>query len=781
VLSFGRERLVSDYIHIVDHVTDTMVLLDDGSVFGMFCVAGLPWETADAIDINKWHSDYNLALRNIAADTLILSVYQSRGMADVRDYPRGSFASDFAEALDRRYRTRIFDGLLYSNQLFLGVQIRPPRYAGELLGDQVTKRSRPADEAPEDRRKRLEDACALLQASLAAYRPRRLGCVVRGNALFSEIAEAIVLAMTGVWRPIGLTTGRLGNGMLSEQIITGREAIELRAAGWSHYAAVFGMREYPASTWPGMFAALCVAPYRSTLFQSFRFLSKADAHAVMNRKQNRMAAAGDKALSQQAELDVAADDLASNRFVMGDHALCLVAFADSMRALGNVATAAWRDLADCGAVVAREGAALEAAYFSMIPGNSRLRVRPGVISSRNFCAMAPLHNFPGGAEHGHWGAPIALFRTSGGTPYRFHWHVGDVGNTLVTGETGSGKSLLVGFLIAMTAARARIIALDHKRGWELLIRGMGGQYAVLGAGQPHFAPLKALDSAPRNIEFLTELIRGCMMMENGEPLTPEEDRRLALGVRTVMAMPLGERWIAEVRAFLGEDPNGAGARLDKWCWGNELGWVIDAPADAISLTGALHGLDTTALLDNPRARGPALLYLFHRIEQQLDGRPLLIPNDEGWRALLDDTFRPMIDKRLRTIRSFGGAFVFITQSPRDILDSGIAATLVEQCPTQIHMPNPRATEDDYVHGLKRTRAEFEALRELPKGSGLFLLCQGDKSTVAQLPLHGMDEDIAVLSGREATVRLMEEVVGKFGDDPADWLPELSRRMQELAA
>ena len=196
MLSFGRERLVSDYIHIVDHVTDTMVLLDDGSVFGMFCIAGLPWETADAIDINKWHSDYNLALRNIAADTLILSVYQSRGMADVRDYPRGSFASDFAEALGRRYRTRIFDGLLYSNQLFLGVQIRPPRYAGELLGEQVTKRSRPADEAPEDRRKRLEDACALLQASLAAYRPRRLGCVVRGNALFSEIAEAIVLAMT---------------------------------------------------------------------------------------------------------------------------------------------------------------------------------------------------------------------------------------------------------------------------------------------------------------------------------------------------------------------------------------------------------------------------------------------------------------------------------------------------------------------------------------------------------------------------------------------------------
>ena len=89
MLKMRRERLVSDYIHMVDHITDTTVLLDDGSVFAMFHVAGLPWETADAIDVAKWHSDYNLALRNIATDTIILSVYQSRGMADIRDYPPG--------------------------------------------------------------------------------------------------------------------------------------------------------------------------------------------------------------------------------------------------------------------------------------------------------------------------------------------------------------------------------------------------------------------------------------------------------------------------------------------------------------------------------------------------------------------------------------------------------------------------------------------------------------------------------------------------------------------
>ena len=108
--------------------------------------------------------------------------------------------------------------------------------------------------------------------------------------------------------------------------------------------------------------------------------------------------------------------------------------------------------------------------------------------------------------------------------------------------------------------------------------------------------------------------------------------------------------------FLGTSPNGAGAALAKWCYGNDLGWVLDAPVDTIDMTGDLNGYDMTGLLENPRARGPAMLTLFHYIELQLDGRPILIPNDEGWRSLLDATFRPMIEKRLRTIRSFGGAF-----------------------------------------------------------------------------------------------------------------------------
>ncbi len=395
------------------------------------------------------------------------------------------------------------------------------------------------------------------------------------------------------------------------------------------------------------------------------------------------------------------------------------------------------------------------------------------MKSSNFVAFAPLYNWPAGPDRGYWpGPPIAVFRTLAGTAYRFFWQVGDVGNTLLTGAAGGGKTLTTGFLIAMTAGRARVVALDHKRGWDLLIHRMGGDYAVLGAGEPHFAPLKALDASPRNMEFLVELIRGCI----GGIMTEEEGRRLALGLTIVMSLPPRDRCLGELRAFFDDEPEGAGARLEKWCHGNELGWVIDAPVDTVRF-GRLNGLDTTALLDNPRARGPAMSYLFHRISLLLDGTPLLVPMDEGWRALLDETFRANIEKQLRTIRSRGGAVVFITQSPRDIIDSGIANILIEQCPTQFHFANPRGTREDYVDGLKLTRGQFEALRGLPGGEGSFLLVQGGKSVVAQLPMRGLDGFISVLSAREEDLQRMDRTRAGSADATEDPFEALHRQKE----
>jgi type IV secretion system protein VirB4 len=114
-----------------------------------------------------------------------------------------------------------------------------------------------------------------------------------------------------------LVRGHLGSAIHTSRIIFGREALEIRDAATARYAGMFGVKEYPAVTRPGVWNSLLSAPFAFVASQSFTFLSRSAARAVMERKQNQMLSARDRAASQIFGLGDALDDLMSNRFAMG--------------------------------------------------------------------------------------------------------------------------------------------------------------------------------------------------------------------------------------------------------------------------------------------------------------------------------------------------------------------------------------------------------------------------------------------------------------------------------
>lgn len=790
----AREREPDTYVPYIGHAAPGTILLDDGSLLAMLRLDGAPFELADPTLVNALHAQRNILLRNIASDRLVLQTHAVRSLAVASEYPVEPCTSDFARELDERYRDRLLSNRLFRNELFLSILLRPSGRGGIAQGNIASlfarrkrgNRERAASPANMDQ---LDSIAETLAYELHAYGVRRLALREAGGIVFSEVAEALRLVLTGEHMVVPLVNGHLGGAIYTDRVIVGREAVEIRGAGGSTYAAGFGLREYPAVTWPGMFDAVLGAAYRCVLTQSFGFLGKQDAQGIMTRKQNQMVTAQDKAASQTEALTEAADMLASNAFVMGDHHLSLMTFADSLDKLRLVASSARRDLAESGAVIVREDLALEAAYWAQLPGNMRLRTRPGAISSRNFAAMASLHNYPLGTQVGHWGAPLTLFRSTGGTAYRFHLHaptetVRDLGNVFVAGPAGSGKTTLMLFLLAMAERqKAQVVFFDKDRGGDILARAVGGTYLVLPAGEPTgLAPLKALSDKPSDVEFIKELVKA-LVLEPGKSMAPEQERRLELGVRAVLALPREARSFSELRAFLGQaDPEGPGARLDKWCQGGALGWVLDNHADRVSLDAPFLGFDVTAVLDDPVTRGPILSYLFHRVESLLDGRRLVLAIDEFWKVLLDAGFRDLVNDKLKTIRKLNGLVILATQSPADALRSPIAHSIIEQCPTQILMPNTRANAADYRDGLKLTEPEYLAVREdLAVGGRRFLLKQGNASVACELDLSGMEDLIAVLSGRASTVRLMERLIDEVGPDPAAWLPLFRRRWREAAA
>jgi type IV secretion system protein VirB4 len=778
-----REPEADPVLPYARHVTDRVIALDSGALMMSFRLEGASFETADVRDLNDAHAKLNGAWRNLASDRL--AVWHHLVRREAAPPAARSFRSAFARELDAAYRARLAGERLFVNELYLTLVLHPGRdradrtqaWVGRLL------RASQIDLEAEDAVRRLEDAGRDLMQHLARYAARPLGLYDRDGLLFSEPLEMLRLVLTGVPERVPLVRGHLGSALYTARIIFGREALEIREPAAARYAGMFGIKEYPAITRPGLWDGLLAAPFPFVAAQSFSFLSKTAAQAVLSRKQNQLLSARDRAASQIDGLDTALDDLMSNRFVMGEHQASVLVLGETPRALAEHMSQARARLADAGLVVAREDLGLEAAFWAQFPGNFRLRLRPAAINSRNFASLAPFHTHPAGRPDGnHWGPAVAVLRTSARSPYHFSFHVGDLGHTFICGPSGSGKTVVQNFMLAMLeTSGAQQVFIDKDRGAEVFVRACGGTYLALRPGEPTgFAPFKALADTPANRAFLAALVRR-LVTPAERALTAPEAAAIDAAVAALAPLPPEQRSIAALRTLLGQrDAAGIGARLERWRRGGPLGWALDGEADVLSLEARFLGFDMTHVLDAPEVRTPLMMYLFHRLQALVDGRRLVIDIDEFWKALGDEAFHGLAEDGLKTYRKQNAVLVVGTQSPADVLRSPIAHTILEQCATKIFLPNPHAAARDYVDGFGLTQREFALVREeLDPGSRRFLVKQGLNSVVVELDLAGLDDALAVLSGRTETVDLLDRLRAVHGDDPADWMAPFQHARRSL--
>jgi type IV secretion system protein VirB4 len=320
--------------------------------------------------------------------------------------------------------------------------------------------------------------------------------------------------------------------------------------------------------------------------------------------------------------------------------------------------------------------------------------------------------------------------------------------------------------------KPRTVLFDKDRGAELFIRGIGGRYDKISAGEPTgFNPMALADNAT-NRAFLRDWL-GVLLKAEG----PEESATIAAAVDAAYSNDGSLRRLRHFKELLSgtrrPQPGDLADRLAAWIGEGENGWLFDNAEDRLDLSTRVVGFDMTALLENPKLRTPTMMYLFHRIEERLDGDPTMILIDEGWKALDDEVFAARIRDWLKTLRKRNALVGFATQSARDALESRISTALVEQTATMIFMPNSRARPEDYCDGFGLTQHELALIRTLPAHSRCFLIRQPDASVVVRLDLSGAPEVLTVLSGREGSVRRLDLLREAVGDNPADWFPSLT--------
>ncbi|MDP7325900.1 MAG: VirB4 family type IV secretion/conjugal transfer ATPase [Qipengyuania citrea] len=779
----AKEARAGDRLPYLRLIDESTLLLRDGSVMTAIQVPGLLFETEDSEALNAHAATREVVLRSTLDARFVLyhHVIRRRVSVDLE----AEFPDPISRHIDACWRDRLGSGQLFVNDQFITLIRRPARGKAGLV-ERVGKKFRRQDgdrlePDPKDLRS-LRAASQGLVAALSAYGATPLGEYTGPQgSTNSEMLELLSALYNGEMRPVRKPADDvdIGHMLPYRRVSFGLDAIETRGSGAPEFAAILGMKDYPEATSPGLLDSLLRLPFEMVVSESYAPTERQTARERMDLAIRRLKSADEEAAAERADMLAARDALGNGAVGFGDHHLTVMVRERQLGQLDDAMAACAAALADTGAIAVREDTNLEPAFWGQFPGNEAYLVRRALISSANMASFGSLHGFAlGQAQGNHWGEAVTLLETTSATPFFFNFHHGDLGNFSVIGPSGSGKTVVMNFLAAQAQKFSpRTILFDKDRGAELFVRGIGGRYDSIRSGEPTgFNPL-ALPDTPGNRAFLRDWL-GVLLKADG----PEEEQTIAAAVDAAYANDASLRRLRHFRELLSgtrrPQPGDLADRLGAWIGagegpGGEHAWLFDNVEDRLDLGARVLGFDMTALLENPRLRTPTMMYLFHRIEERLDGKPTMILIDEGWKALDDEVFAARIRDWLKTLRKRNALVGFATQSARDALESRISTALVEQTATMVFMPNSRARPEDYCDGFGLTEHELALIRTLPAHSRCFLVRQPDASVVVRLDLSGAPEVLTLLSGRESSVRRLDLLREALGDAPSEWFPALT--------
>lgn len=791
----------SAYIPYGAAITDNLVKLSGGAgLLGTWRLDGIPFETVDEGEILARKEALHQFLRALGGGSFAVWSHKIRRV--VHERLKGMTDNPFCRELSERYYGAFETHRQMATELYLSVLYRPLQHnLTNLFGRVGTKQLSEIQQKERDGIAVFDDVAKQVEASLRRYEPERLGTVEHHGVVYSQHLSFLAYLVNGVWESIPLRRCPLNTYLLSSRLHfsdrTGMVEI-WHPSGARKFAGLLDIQEYPGFSEPGMTNGLLYGDSEYIETQSFSFLGKRDGLKYLERQRNHFISGEDAATREIEQFSQAAEDLQSGLIDLGEYHYSIALFGSTLENVTKARAQARATFQDGpGFKMAVVDVIPECAWFAQLPGNWWVRPREATLTSRNFVCLSPFHNFARGKPTGNpWGEAVALFQTPSGQPYYFNFHSSPTdrdsrdetypGNTFICGATGSGKTALELFLLAqaMKYPKFRGIMFDKDRGAEIGIRAMGGKYMALRRGEPTgFNPFQAAITEG-NIQFCEQLVAQ-LVKHPGDPeprLSAKEWSDLSHAVRTVMSPTVradvrGLTTVSQNLPATGE--NSLKARLLKWTWGQPLGWVFDNPRDTQEFGHhSLFGYDYTEFLDEAELRTPVIAYLLHLTEQLITGDPFIFFMEEFWKPLWDPMFTEFSLNKLKTIRKQSGLGVFVTQSPSDVIQHEISKTIVEQCVTQIYLPNPRADHDDYVQGFKVTESEFRIIRNLGEASRKFLVKQGHQSAIVSFNLVGMSDLLNVISGTTENVALLDRLRADVGDDPAAWLPLFHARIAE---
>lgn len=641
--------------------------------------------------------------------------------------------------------------------------------------------------------------------------------------LQSEVVNFYHFLLTGEQRSIRITETPFYELLGDKRYFFSGDILEIRGNKGSKFVRQLEIKEYGDKSSVGMYDALNMFDGTLITTHSFSLLDRKLATKKVEAIARKLRSSKDKALTQQAELDILQDRLHGGEISTGlSHSTFLV-YANSIEELKNKTSLLTTELQRLGMIVTTADITLPSSFFAQLPGNFNYQARQAIITSDNFANFADFHGFYCGKARGNsWGNAAALFKNSFGEAFWLNFHAEterddfnrlahNLANTVIIGSSESGKTFFSniclvflqqfaereGFAMQSVKKKATFIYLDKDYGAEACIKGLGGKYLKIRNGESTgFNPF-FMDNTPENREFLFNLFKYIVCL-NESKFTNAHSRELMNAIGAVMSQPLEKRvyCVTRLKEFLMQSATEEAIvldlnhRLDLWSYGEKYGWIFDNEIDELVFSDEFnnYGFDGSEFLDNKEVTNVIGAYLLHRIQLLMDGRRLVLFIDEFWKWLKGELFADFVFDKLKTIRKLNAFLVVATQSPSDVLSSSTAAAVLEQTETKIFLANKNALEAEYCGSvnqggdLKETQRhfgltfkEFDIVRSFKPSGRQMLIKKGNWSTVISADFSFLGNYTKLLSTTKNSSELLEEMGIGIYLEPRQWVDEFINR------
>ena len=717
-----RPASLADHLPWAALVAPGVALNKDGSFMTAFSFRGPDLESSTEEELMAVRARLNNALRRLGTGWCLHVEARRRPAAS---YPESDFDIDAAWLVDAERRRRFEDAdPAFETDYRLALTWLPPaddsRRMERMMFDGLAAGSTDWRQALERFRREAGTTFDLLSDALP-----EMGWL-DDTDLLTWLHDTVSTTPMTVEPP---NPPMFLDAWLSDTALTGGATPRLG----DQWLKVVSVRGLPAATRPGLLDALGALPFAYRWTARWIALDKPEAELEIVKLRKRWFARrkgvgvllreavtkeetpllDTDSVSKTEECDGALAALGADCCAFGYLTLTVTVLDASPSGAAAKARAVEAALNAQGLIARVEDLNAVEAWLGSLPGEPYADVRRPLVSTLNLADLLPVSAVWAGpvGDAALDGPPLATARTTGSTPFRLALHVGDVGHAMVVGPTGAGKSALLAFL-ALQWFRypdARVVFFDKGRSARAATLAAGGCWRALEpGGATALQPLARIDEVGERA-WAAEWIAEAVRFAGVEP-RPELREEIWSALNALAAVPRDQRTLTVFCALVQD--RAVATALEPLTLKGPYGSLLDGNNGDLGAS-RFDTFELETLMATPSVVGPALSALFHQLEAGFDGRPTLLVLDEAWLFLGEGAFAAKIREWLKTLRKKRVAVVFATQSLDDVAASPIAPTLIESCPTQVFLPNPRALEpasgDLYrAFGLSRRQLELIA-------------------------------------------------------------------------